>query len=60
MLEDMLEDMLGFFFYHFDFYFLHVYTNTRFKYVTSTYYHSWYLVFDFTFDVACFHRIFGI
>ena len=30
-------------------------TNKKFKHVTSIYYHSWYLVFEFTFDVTYFH-----
>jgi hypothetical protein len=25
--------------------------------ITSTYYHSWYLVFEFTFNVTYFHRV---
>ena len=25
----------------------HILTNTKFKYVTSTYYHSWHLVFEY-------------
>ena len=30
----------------------YIFTNTKFKHVTSTYYHCWYLVFDFTFTVT--------
>ena len=33
----------------------HILTNTKFKNVSSTYYHSSYLVFEFTFDVTYFH-----
>jgi hypothetical protein len=32
-------------------------TNTKFVHVIFTYYHSWYLVFEFTFDVTYFHRV---
>ena len=53
VLEDILEDMLDFYFYHY-YLFLHILTNTKFKYVTSTYYHSWYLVFEFTFSITYF------
>jgi hypothetical protein len=53
VLEDNLEDTLEFSFYHC--YFCSFFT--KFKHVTSTYYHSWYLVFDFTFDVTYFHRV---
>jgi hypothetical protein len=49
--------MLKFLFYHC---FFHILTNTKFKHVTSPYYHSLYLVFEFTFDVTYFHRIIGI
>jgi hypothetical protein len=35
-------------------------TNTKFKHVTSTYYHSWYVVFEFTFIVIYFHRAIDI
>ena len=37
--------------------FPHILTNTKFKHVTSTYYHSWYLVFELTFNVTFFHRV---
>ena len=36
--------------------FFHVLTNTTFKPATSTYYHSWYLVFDFIFNVTLLQR----
>ena len=29
---------------------VHILTNTKFVHVTSTHYHSWYLVFEFTFN----------
>ena len=32
--------------------FCHILTNTKFKHVTSTYYHTWYLVFRFTYNVT--------
>ena len=35
-------------------------TNSKFKDVSSTYYHSWYLMFEFTFDVTYFHRVIDI
>ena len=38
-------------------YFFHILTNTRFKHVTSTYYHNWYLVFEFTFNATYFYRV---
>ena len=44
----LLLSLLGFF---------HILTNTEFVHVTFTYYHSWYLVFEFTFSVTYFHRI---
>ena len=60
MLEDtMLEDMMEFSFYRCYLY-SHILTNNEFKHVTSTYYHSWYLVFEFTFDDAYFHRVIDI
>jgi hypothetical protein len=55
----MLEDMLEFFFYHWFLFFITL-TNTNFKHVTSTYYHSWYLVFEFTFNINYFHRVIDI
>ena len=57
-LEYMLEDVLEFSLYHC--YFFHIFTNTNFKHVTSTYYDSWYLVFEFIFNVTYFHRVVGI
>ena len=33
-------------------YIFDILTNTKFKHVTSTYYHSWYLVFEFTINVT--------
>ena len=38
----------------------HIHINIKYKHVTSTYYHSWYLVFEFTFNVIDFHRIIDI
>jgi len=38
----------------------HILTNTKFKHVNSTYYHSWSLMFEFTFDVTYFHRVINI
>ena len=38
----------------------HILTNTKFKHVTPTYYHSWYLVFEFTFMITCFHMVIDI
>ena len=32
--------------------FLHIFINTTFKHVTSTFYHSWYLVYAFVFSVS--------
>jgi len=32
--------------------FSHILTNTKFVHVTSTYYHSWYLVFEFIFSAS--------
>jgi hypothetical protein len=55
----MLKDMLKFYFYHY-YLFLHILANTKFNYVTSTYYHSWYLMFEFTFNVTYFHRVIDI
>ena len=37
--------------------FFNIFTNTKFVHVTSIYYHSSYLVFEFTFDVTFFHRV---
>ena len=51
----LLEDMLDFSFYLVIFF--HILTNTKLKHVTSTYYHSQYLVFEFTLNVTYFHRI---
>jgi hypothetical protein len=39
------------------FIFLHIFTNTKFVHVTSTYYHSWNSVFEFTINVTYFHRV---
>ena len=39
------------------FYFFHFLNDTKFEHVTSTYYHSWYLVFGFTFNVNYLHRV---
>ena len=41
-------------------YIFHTFTNTKFKHVTSTYYYSCYLVFEFTFNVTYFHRVVDI
>ena len=67
MIENIFADLLEFTFYHRDFFyfflnvFLHILTNTQFKHVTSTHYHiSWYLVFEFTFNVTYFHRVIDI
>ena len=38
-------------------FFLNILSNTKFKHATSTYYHSWYLVFEFTFNVTYFYRV---
>ena len=40
--------------------FFHILTYTKFKYVTSAYYHSWYLVFEITFDVTYYYRVIDI
>ena len=32
-------------------------TNTRLVHVTSTYYHRWYSMFEFTFNATYFHRV---
>ena len=37
--------------------FFHILTNTKFVHVTFTYYHSWYLVFEFTFIITYFDRV---
>jgi len=37
--------------------FPHILTNPKIMHVTSRYYHSWYLVFEFTFNVTYFHRL---
>ena len=37
--------------------FFHILTNTKFVHVTPTYYHSWYFVFEFTFNVTYFRRV---
>ena len=50
--------MLEFSFYHCLFIF--IFTNTEFKLVISTYYHNWYLVFDFIFDVTYLHGVIDI
>jgi len=55
----MLKDMLEFSFLSLLFNF-HIFTNTKFKHDTFMYYHSWYLVFEFTFIVIYFHRIIDI
>ena len=34
-----------------------IFIDTKFAHVTSTYYHSWYLVFEFTFNVNYFHTV---
>ena len=34
----------------------HILDNSKIKHVTSTYYHSWYLVLEFTFNVTHFDR----
>jgi len=41
-------------------YIFRIFTNTKLKMVTSTYYHSWYLVFEFTFDAPYFYRVIDI
>jgi hypothetical protein len=38
-------------------FFFHILTNTKFVHVTSTYYHSWNLVFEFTINGTYFHRV---
>ena len=57
MLEDVLDDSLPFINVVLVF---HILTNTKFKHVTSTYYHSCYLVFEFTFDVNYSHRVIDV
>ena len=62
MLEDMLEDICWSF--HFIivvifFIFLNL-TNTKFKHVTSTFYHGWFLVFEFATHVTYFPRVIDI
>ena len=52
----VLKDMLQFSCYHLYYYFP-LFTNTKFKHVPFTYYHSWLIVFEFTFNVTYFHRI---
>ena len=37
--------------------FSHILTNPKFVHVTSTHYHSWCLVFEFTFNTTYFHRV---
>ena len=59
MLKYMLEDVLEFSLYH-CYSFFHVLTDTKIKHVSSTYYHSWYLVFESTFDVTYFHMVIDI
>ena len=59
MLKNMLEDMMEFSFYH-CYLFFYILINTKFKHVTSTYYHSWYLEFEFMFYVPYFHRVMDI
>ena len=49
--------MLEFSFYHCQVLFFHILTNTKFKHVTSTYYHSCYLVLEFKFNATYFHRV---
>ena len=41
-------------------FFFHILTNTKFKYVTSTYYDSWYIVYELTSNVTYCHRIIDI
>ena len=38
----------------------HTLTNIELKHVTSTYYNSWYLVFELTFNDTYFHRVMDI
>ena len=38
--------------------FFHILTNTKFIHATSTYYHRWYLVFEFTFNVTYCTRLY--
>ena len=59
VLEDMLKDVLEFSFLSLLFFF-YIPINIEFQHVTSTYYHSWYLVFEFTFNVTYFHRVIDI
>jgi hypothetical protein len=40
-----------------NFLFISLLSNTKFVHVTSTYYHSWNLVFEFTVNVTYFHRV---
>ena len=61
MLQNILEDLPKASFYHCYFIlFFHILTDTKFKYVTSTYYHSWYLVIEFTFNITYFQRVIDI
>ena len=59
VLDDTLEDVLNFSFYN-CYSFFHVLNNTQFKHITSTYYHSSYLVFEFTFNVTYIHWVIDI
>ena len=51
--------MMEFFFYH-CYVFFHILTNTKFKRVTFTYYHTWYIVFEFTYNATYFHRVIDV
>ena len=59
MLENMLEDVLEFSFLSLLFFFSHILTNIEFKHVTSTYYHSWYLIY-IDFDITYIRRVIDI
>ena len=50
---------VGIFFLSLLFFFSHILTNIEFKHVTSTYYHSWYLIY-IDFDVTYIRRVIDI
>jgi len=61
MLEVKLKDMLEFLsFIIVIFISFYILTKIKSEHVTSTYYQSWYLVFEFIFNVTYFHRVIDI
>jgi hypothetical protein len=63
VLEEIVEDMLEFSFYHYVcacVRVFHILTNTKFKHVPSTYYPSWYSMVEFKFNVTYFHRVYAV